>query len=135
MRLPEVAARWVRSLQPLPFFALEVAWGRGFVAHDLGVPARTLVRLPEVATRSLHLIPKTTVQGAKTIHFSFFHTLTYFSVMLQAILTSKVPKLSPTSADQHGQGVNVSCDCHVMQLHSIQRPFRKKVRLLISTRL
>ena len=39
--------------------ALEVAWGRGFVAHDLGVPARTLVRLPEVATRwvrSLHLI-------------------------------------------------------------------------------
>ena len=38
--------------------ALEVAWGRGFVAHDLGVPARTLVRLPEVATRwvrSLHL--------------------------------------------------------------------------------
>ena len=33
-----------------------------------------------------------TVQGAKTIHFSFFHTLTYFSVMLQAILTSKVPK-------------------------------------------
>ena len=40
--------------------ALEVAWGRGFVAHDLGVPARTLVRLPEVATRwvrSLHLIP------------------------------------------------------------------------------
>ena len=41
--------------------ALEVAWGRGFVAHDLGVPARTLVRLPEVATRwvrSLHLIQK-----------------------------------------------------------------------------
>ena len=40
--------------------ALEVAWGRGFVAHDLGVPAQTLVRLPEVATRwvrSLHLIP------------------------------------------------------------------------------
>ena len=31
--------------------ALEVAWGRGFVADDLGVPARTLVRLPEVATR------------------------------------------------------------------------------------
>ena len=41
--------------------ALEAAWGRGFVAHDLGVPARTLVRLPEVATRwvrSLHLIPE-----------------------------------------------------------------------------
>ena len=40
--------------------ALEVAWGRGFVAHDLGVPVWTLVRLPEVATRwvrSLHLIP------------------------------------------------------------------------------
>ena len=29
--------------------------------------------------------------------------------------TSKVPKCS---ADQHGQGVNVSHDYHVMQLHS-----------------
>ena len=29
--------------------ALEVAWGRGFVAHDLGVPARTLVRLSKLS--------------------------------------------------------------------------------------
>ena len=76
-----------------------------------------------------------TVRLAKTIQLSFLHTLAYFSVMLQAIRTSKVPKLSPTSADQHGQGVNMLCDCHVMQLHSMQRHFRKKVRLIISTRL
>ena len=25
----------------------------------------------------------------------------------------------------------MSCDCHVMQLHSMKRPFRKKVRLII----
>ena len=45
----------------------------------------------------------------KTIELSLFHSLAYVSVMLQAIHTSKVP----TSADQHGQGVNVSHDYHV----------------------
>ena len=33
-----------------------------------------------------------TVRLAKTIQLSFLHTLAYFSVMLQAIRTSKVPK-------------------------------------------
>ena len=33
-----------------------------------------------------------TVRLAKTIQLSFFHTLAYFSVMLQEIRTSKVPK-------------------------------------------
>ena len=33
-----------------------------------------------------------TVRLAKTIQLSYFHTLAYFSVMLQAIRTSKVPK-------------------------------------------
>ena len=35
---------------------------------------------------------QTTVRLAKTIQLSFFHTLAYFSVMLQAIRTSKVSK-------------------------------------------
>ena len=33
-----------------------------------------------------------TVRLAKTIQLSFLHTLAYFSVILQAIRTSKVPK-------------------------------------------
>ena len=37
-------------------------------------------------------LDRCTVRLAKTIQLSFLHTLAYFSVMLQAIRTSKVPK-------------------------------------------
>ena len=70
-------------------------------------------------TVNIHTVPDT-----KTIQLSFFHLLAHISVI--AICTSKVPKCSSTSAEQHGQGVNVSRDNDVMQLYSNKGPSNNK---------
>ena len=66
-----------------------------------------------------------TVPSAKTVHLSLFHSLTLFSAILWVICTSKVSKLSPTSANQHGRGVKLSCDYHVTHLCAKQWFFKK----------
>ena len=73
--------------------------------------------------------------SAKTVEFPIFHSLALFSVVLWVICISKVSKLSPTSVDQHGVGVQLSCDYHVTHLCVEQRPLKKTFRLIIFTRL
>ena len=68
-------------------------------------------------TVNIHTVPDT-----KTIQLSFFHLLAHISVI--AICTR--PKCSSTSAEQHGQGVNVSRDNDVMQLYSNKGPSNNK---------
>ena len=73
--------------------------------------------------------------SAKRVHFSLFHSLALFSVVLLLICTSKVSKLSPTSAGQHGGGGKLSCDYHVMHSCAEQWSLKKTVRLIIFTKL
>ena len=61
-------------------------------------------------TVNIHTVPDT-----KTIQLSFFHLLAHISVIA-----------SSTSAEQHGQGVNVSRDNDVMQLYSNKGPSNNK---------
>ena len=61
-----------------------IAWGRGLVARDLGVPARPLVRLPEVATRwvrSLHLIQVMCLQRRLTAAFGSYEQFCMLRLM------------------------------------------------------